>query len=186
MAKSSTPNTYLKAVVMVPTVTVILAAIWISGMSMIENIRLAHATDQIVKLVVMTHDIASTDKNFALRPSEDVLGELAHAGLLNEVTDQSPASLLNPWKGQLTALITLPSAMRIESVLPARDCRRLAQFFIRNGADLGLSSMEARESTDKIWHQIYGRAQPASSQPVEMACGQGTGTTLAVVFLLRG
>jgi hypothetical protein len=179
---------FLKALVLFPTAVVILAAIGTSGAAIIENIRFARATDQILRLVATTHDVALTDKNFASQPNEDLLGELVHGGLISGAIAGRPVTLHNPWNGTVTSMAMAPSVMRIETNMPARDCRRLALFFVKNGTDLGLNFMETHEDAGKTWHRFYDRASgllAPSNQPVEAACGTAPQVTLALAFLLR-
>jgi len=178
----------LKAVVLLPAVIVVFAGIWVSTTAIIENARFAHATDQILHLVVIMRNISAADKRFATHPGDDLLAGLEHAGLLTEVSGGNPSTLENPWKGSITSTATTSSTARIETIMPTRDCRRLSLFFAHNGADLGLRLMEAREErTDTIWHRFYDHTSDLATlgnQPVEVACGQFPRATLALVFQL--
>ncbi len=178
----------LKAIVLVPTAVAVLAAIWVSTSSIIENIRFARATDQILHTVSVLREVAATDKNFATHPGEDLLVGLGQAGLLAGVMGGTPATLENSWKGTVISNVVTASTARIEAVMPTRDCRRMSLFFVRNSADLGLNLMEARENSGGIWHRFYDRAVDASipgNAPVEAACGQDSRATLALIFQLR-
>jgi hypothetical protein len=77
--------------------------------------------------------------------------------------------------------------MRVETDIPSRDCRRLALFFLKNGRDLGLNVMETGQETPKLWRQFFNQKGMSLSgnQSVEVACGDTTRVTLALVFLLN-
>lgn len=178
----------LRMLILLPTIAIVLAAAWISGMAILENIRFAKATSQILILVKTAHDIAFSDKNFATQPNEDILDDLTRAEALSDTIEGKPVTLRNPWQGSMTSLVTTPSIMRIESIVPSRACRRMALFFARTADDLGLKIMEARDEAGKSWRRFYDRASTPSipdSQPMEAACGDEPRVTLALVFALR-
>lgn len=184
----SLPKQALRALVLLATAVVIIAAFWTTGAAILENIRFARATGQILHLIAAAHEFAMTDKNFATQPNEDILSDLTRAGLISGVTDGTPMMLINPWKGIVTSTASAPSAMRIEAHVPARDCRRLALFFVKNGVDLGLSIVEAHAEGEKLWQRFYDREagmRTPSNQRTEDACEQVPVVTLALVFVLR-
>src|SRR6202044_620374 len=134
-----------------------------------------HTTDQILHLVTITHNVAASEPSFAAQAGEDLLGELAHAGLIYGTTDGKPVALENSWNNYIVAVASAPSMMRIETTMPARDCRRLALFFLKNGADIGLHIMEAHEDAGKVWRRFYDRTSALyapNNQVVESACGE--------------
>ncbi len=168
---------------------IIAAAIGVAGASMLENMRFARATDQIIALVAPARDLAAHDKNFAAQPGEDLLASLARARAVpNIVTTSQPAVMANAWQGSVHASVASSGVMRIESDVPAHDCRRLALFLAKNGGDSGLQLMEARQESAAQWQRLYDNTLPTAvnESQVQAACGQAPQqVTLAMAFRLR-
>lgn len=182
------PKKILRALVFGMTLVFILGASWATGTAILENVHFARGTDQILQLVTAAHSLAARDKNFAMQPNEDILDDLIRTGLITGNADTKPVTFLNPWQGTIRSLSSQPSLIRIESNLPAHDCRRLAMFLIKNGKDLGLVGVEARSDGDQTWKNFYDVADSSSAlnnQTIEDACQQAPLVTVAFIFNLR-
>jgi hypothetical protein len=184
----ATQNRFLRTLIVLPTAAIILFTAWISGSAIIENLRFAKATGQILRVLEIARSYATSDKNFALTPGQDILNDLSHAGLLTGVVEGTPATMTNPWKQSFTVYASAPSMMRIEAHMPPQACRRLALFFLRDFGDLGLKIMETREAQSETWRHFMDRTNGQilpSNVIVEAVCGDGTDIVLAVVITLR-
>jgi hypothetical protein len=178
---------FLRKLVFLLIALIVVISLWITAAAVVENIRFAQATDQILHLIATARDFASTNKNFAAQPGQDLLKELVRAGNGEGVIDGQPAMLKNSWNGYVTATASAPSTMRVETDIASRDCRRMALFFLKNGRDLGLNMMEANQDTPPLWRQFFNQKGMSSSgnQSVEVACGESSHVTLALGFLLN-
>jgi hypothetical protein len=163
-------------------IAIIAGAFMLSGGAVVENLRFIGATNQILDLVSNVRVVASGQKGFAQAPGEDIWSDLEHAGQVLPT-----ATPLNPWKGELHAVTVANSAMRIETLLPAHDCRRLALYFLgRQPAELGLLSLQAQPETESGWSQIYPAAAGYKAETLaESACGNNKTVRLALIFRIR-
>jgi hypothetical protein len=182
------PQQALRTFILLLAFVIIIGAIWASSAAIFENIRFARGTGQILQFVSMAHALAQRDKNFATQPNEDVFEELSHAGLLTGATDTKPLLLSNPWKGTIRSISAPPGAIRIETDVPDQACRRLGLFFVRNGGDLGLATLEAHRDERQPWQRFYDVADGimvSNNRIVEDACNQGGNVILALVFKVQ-
>ncbi|MDP9127766.1 MAG: hypothetical protein M3N08_05860 [Pseudomonadota bacterium] len=179
----------LRMPVLATAAVIIIAALWITVAAVREDLVFAQGTGQVIELITTAREIAVNDKNFATQPGEDILARLIRAKRIAGDPDMSPAMIMNPWKGTVASISPSPSLMRIESEVPARICRRLALFVVKNGGDLGLAAVETRADDTKIWQRPYDRAAGtqviSSSDRIEAACGQAQRINLALVLTLR-
>jgi len=156
--------------------------------SVLENIRFARATGQILGFIAAARDYAIREKGFALQPGEDALLVLTRADTITDVTiGESSVTMYNPWHGIVTATVSMPSIVRLETEVPVRDCRRLALFFIKEAGSLGFQAMEAREGATGAWRRFYDGVSIhiPGSRSIEAACGETSRTIVALVFMVR-
>ncbi|MDX2028394.1 MAG: hypothetical protein SFW62_07140 [Alphaproteobacteria bacterium] len=178
------PEKLLEFVVLVPVAAIILGALVIAGTAMLENVRFARATEQILGLTAIAHDFAKRDRNFATQPGEDLLKSLSNAGRVQGVIDGKPALLANPWRMPVKMSAMLASVMRLETTVPTRDCRRLAMFLVKNGVALDVRALEAH-SNNTTWQRFYDRTKDVvDEKAIDAACGRSDEAVLAVVFFL--
>jgi hypothetical protein len=180
-------DAFLRKSILLPMAVIIAGALWVTAAAMIENIRFAQATDQVLLIVGRARELASLNKNFAATPGEDLLTELARISGISGVTEGHPSTLMNAWDGTMTAKATAPLTMRLETDMPVRDCRRMAIFFIKNGEGLGLNMMETSQDASGLWRQFYNRKGMSSSDStsIEVACGDSARVVLAMIFTLK-
>jgi hypothetical protein len=182
------PGSIVSSLVALPVVFVICLAIWLAFASVMENMRFAQATNQLVGVISGARDYAAREKNFAMLPGEDLLNPLARTGLVPNIEVMGGnAQIINPWSGVIRATTVAPSTMRIETFVPVRDCRRMALMLVRDARELGLQLMEAREGSSIAWRRFFegNNNHNLDSRPIEAACGQWPQATLALVFGLR-
>ncbi|MFY9288871.1 MAG: hypothetical protein WAO98_10270 [Alphaproteobacteria bacterium] len=169
------------AAIIIPVVAIIIMATVITAASVLENIRFARATDQILSLVGTARDYTVHEKNFGLEVNEDLIASLIRNGQLPQIP------IINPWKEEVKARITSPSVMRLEITVPVHECRRLAFFFLKDAVALRLKLMEAREGNSGVLRRFYDSSLPvlADPKPVEAGCGETPQATLLLSFNLR-
>lgn len=169
-----------------PVTAVLAAAIWLAASAAYENVRFAQTAEQLLSLVALARDSASKDPNFGRQPGENLIASLIRRGQLAAPGDGAQQTLTNDWQGEVRAETSQPFLMRLETELPARDCRRLALFLSNDLKALALQKMEAREGNG-FWRLFYdvdggqGFSQPAAA----VACGQGEQVTLALTLRLH-
>jgi hypothetical protein len=171
-----------------PVVVIVLVAVGIAIAAMRENVRFAHATDQVIGLVASVRDFSAHEKTFAIQSGEDVLATLARNGLIAApINVGPPVTLANPWRGAVRAFVAEPYLIRLETNLPAHECQRLAIFFARSSGAVGLQVMEAHEGVDGGWRRFYDAVHGTNltEKQVEAACGHGPQSTLAMGFRLK-
>jgi hypothetical protein len=152
----------------------------LSVAAVLENYWFINAANQILTLVGNARTMAANQKNFAQSPGDDIWADLHHMG---QVSDDS--ARMNPWKGMIDAHVVAPNVMRIESDLPAHDCRRMALYFMAKiSSDLGLVSIEAEQYGNPHWTQIFP-LQPGQPHAIETACGTIDNARLALVVRIR-
>jgi hypothetical protein len=174
--------------VIVLAVGVTLGAIWIISAAIIENIRFAKGTTQMMHLVTSAHTLAAQDKNFASQPNEDLLFDMMRIGMITEYVNSKPVTMVNPWNGAVRLLSPVPAMMRIETALPNHDCRRMALFFVKNSSDLGLKIVEVHGDNAQTWQRFYAPADGINNsnvRAIEDACNQSSYVTLAFVLTIR-
>lgn len=174
----------VRFLILVPVGVIVIGAVAVAGLAMVENIRFARATEQVLGVATMAHNLAITDRNFAAQAGEDLVRALARVGYVRGVTDGQPSTLTNPWLKPIRLTAMLPSIMRLETDLPTRDCRRLAMFFIKNSGAARVRVLEARAGN--LWKRFYDSLKPPPDEKaVDAACGRADEATLAVVFVLQ-
>ena len=166
----------------IPVIIIVAGAFTMSVAAVVENLRFVKAADQILALVGSVRSIASQQSGFAQVPGEDVFGDLEKAG------QTIPASShTNSWHGEIRAVTVAPSAMRIETDLLTRDCRRMALYFLgRKPAELGLLTIEAQAVDAAVWTPVDLIASPELYEHlVGSACGKANYARLAVIFRVK-
>jgi hypothetical protein len=170
----------LHTLVAIPVAAIVLGALAMSIAAVIENVHFINATNQILGVVGSVRTIAAGQASFAQTPGEDVWADLERLGQI-AATSTHP----NPWHGDVQIKTVSNAAMRIESVLPTHDCRRMAIYFLEHQpTDLGLISMDAQSVNNRDWMAIY----PAVTLPVrvaDLACGRMPYARLALTFTIR-
>ena len=175
-------KTFLTILISIPVVLIIAGAFAMSVAAVAEDLRFVNAADQVLALVGSVRSMATQQNGFAQTPGEDVWGDLEKAGQV------IPASRrINPWHGDVRAVTVAPAAMRVETDLLTRDCRRLALYFLgRRPAELGLLSIEAQPVDTPTWTPIDLDAVPAVyDRMVGGACGKDKYARLAIIFKVK-
>lgn len=179
----------LTLVLGLPLMAGIVIAIAIAGMSAMENIRYTRARQQIVDIAEKARTYAATEKTFAQQPGEDLLVPLIRAGIItNAIIDDKGQStrLLNAWEGEIKLSTYAASVIRIETIAPAHNCRRLSLVFLKNAKTLNIRAMAARESNGALWRQFYNGTPTANdAKAIEAACGRQPLSTLALYAQIR-
>jgi hypothetical protein len=182
------PEAVLRTIAAVPVAAIIFFAVWVAAASVYENICFSRANDQIFGLVAAARDYAGREKNFASQDGEDLLPLLVRAGSPISVTgaDQS-VHMTNPWHANVKLTAAPPNAIRVETDVPVRDCRRIAASIVKDAANLGLKMMEAQEGVTGAWRRFYDDKLPLAddARPIVAACGQAPEANLALIFRLR-
>ncbi len=175
-------KTLYTILISIPVVIIIAGAFMMSVAAVVENLRFVTVTNQILALVASVRSIASLQSGFAQVPGEDVFSDLEKAGQTIPASDHT-----NPWHGEIRAVTVAPSAMRIETDLLTRDCRRVALYFLgRKPAELGLLTIEAQTVDAAVWIPVDLVASPALyDQLVGNACGKARYARLAVIFRVK-
>jgi hypothetical protein len=173
----------LFAMAVLPVIAIIVGAFALSGEAVQENLHYVNAANQVLDLVSTVRTIAAGQKGFAQNPGEDIWADLEHVGQI-----ATGAAHLNPWHGDVRAVAVAGQAMRIESDMPTRDCRRLALYFLgRQPTELGLLSIEAESTKQSGWVHIF----PSNMDPRKadtstgLACGSEQVARLALIFRIR-
>lgn len=181
------PGQIFWSLLVVPLALVIVFAMYLAVASVFENIRFGRSADQIVEIVSTSRNYAAREKAFASYEGEDILASLSNAGLVSVNSVSSPMTLVNSWNGKVTALAAHPSIIRIETIVPARNCRRLAIFFAKDVRALDVQLMEARQDGQFLWRRFYDRqtSRAPREEDVEAACSQGNDVSLAFVLGVR-
>jgi len=181
------PGKIVSALLVLPMVVVLTAAIWLAVASVIENVHFQQAVDQIINIVDISRNYAVQDRNFATQSNEDVLVSLSRAGMISLNASGTPLSVVNPWGRKVIVFSPRYSIVRIETSVPDHDCRRLAMFFAKDIKALGVQSMEARTNPKGLWRRFYDRRYTAipGESDVEAACDLGSDMTLALIFGVR-
>jgi len=163
----------------------IAAAIWAAAAAIVENIRYGKATDQILEILADGRALAARDPGFAQQPADDVVARLTSAGLLLKPAGDS-INLQNPWQHTLSLQTVQASRLRIDNLVPAQDCRRLAHFFMANFKEIGLKALLAHPPTAAAPQPFFDDTQPAATvEAVATACGQEPLAYLTLDFSLR-
>ncbi len=174
-------------VFVLPVLSVILFALWLAAAAAVENVRFAQTTSQLLSIISMLRDDAAKEPAFGLQPGEDMVATLIRRGQIVGSGNDPQTWLLNSWRGAIRVTITQPTMARLETDLPAADCRRMALFFGRARRDAGLQRMEARGSSGN-WRALYDNTA-ADADPevraIDAACGQEPQASLALLLRLR-
>lgn len=164
----------------IPIGLVILIAVWLTAAAAYENVKFAHATDQLIFLIETARHDAATDTNFGRGTGEDLIDDLIRRS-------QLPGPPANSWNGQLRAQVPILPFMRIETDVPVHACRRLANFFGKDAGALELQKLEARQEKGE-WLAIYDandNKRGLDYRLVNAACGGGSYATIALTLRLR-
>lgn len=186
-ARSFSSSRIFLSLLAFPLIIIIAVAIYLAVTSVFENIRFGRAADQIVDIVSSARNYAAREQNFASHEGEDIISDLTNAGLVSGNTVSTPASLTNAWNGRVTVVASSPSVIRIETAVPARDCRRLAMFFAKDIHTMEVQIMEARQDGQNLWRRFYDRDVNQGiprEEDVEAACAQNE-VSLAFVLGVR-
>jgi hypothetical protein len=175
----------LFSMVVGPVGLIIVASFALSAAAVVENMRFIHAADQVLILVSEVRSIAAGQKGFAQNAGEDIWDDLEHVGQII-----APEARKNPWGSDIHAVTVATEAMRIETDLPARDCRRLSLYFLnRQPVELGLLSIQAQSfdyDNSGNWAQIYPTPIARKNDSmVETACGTRSRARLALILRVR-
>jgi hypothetical protein len=171
------------------TILVIGGALFLAGAAILENVRFARATNNILILVNKARQIATTQPTFAIVPGVNI------ADALLESLQIKPEMLVTPW-GDSTSLVSLNnSMMRYEAELPTRNCRRLALYLLaQRPTELGLLTIEAQPRTPRtsqttpIWVHIFPEPAGGRLRGTDMvvpACGMGETARVGLTFRFR-
>jgi len=168
-------------VVLVFVSVTLVAAFAISVAAAFENMRFAQATSQILRFVKVTRAFAKDQQTFYMFPGQDVWKIMVQSGQI--VSSPEPK---NPWEGSLKATAVSNTAVRIETVLPAQDCRRTVLYFLKyDTVDLGLLSIEAKSEQSPLWTTAYPPGPATADIQTEAACGTTRRSELALTFRIK-
>ncbi len=170
----------------------IVIGLWLAVSAARENLRFAHATDQILATVASARDMRSVSN--PERAADVLLERLSHSEKMNVVSaPDSSHFMVNPWGGRLA--VALPPSLQtlaIDSWLSSASCRRLIDFFGKDAVSLGIVRVEVRDddSVDPAGRLIY--AAPSDGAPgkvnpelVKAGCGNAPLVVLSLAFRLR-
>ncbi len=164
-----------------PVALVILGAFAFSVAAILENVRFANATGQILGFVGKVRSFANEQKTFSPAVGEDVWDAMVRVQQISSATPRT-----NPWDGTIRAAVTANAEMGVESDLPARDCRRMALYFLGlSPAELGLLSIAAHPDSSAAWSVIYPPQNNNQIVAVNAACGLSGTSRLALVFKIK-
>jgi len=167
-------------VLALPVVAIVVAAIWLTLASVLENVKFVHCTEQLLAIISSAQDDAKTDANFGMAENEDIIDDLVRRA---QLADRP----LNSWKGAIRATAHPAPMLRIEVDVPGRACRRLALFFGKSADDLKLRKMEAHEQDSNGWSPFFDATNPLlfDHPAINKACGESEHATIALIFALR-
>jgi hypothetical protein len=171
----------LHILIAVPVAVAILGAFILSALAFVENLRFFRSTNQILGLVDTVRTIADQQKSMIFTPGDDIWEDLIRFGQIPSTVRRT-----NSWTGFVNAFVTAALTMRIESQMPAHDCRRMATYFLsRQLPQLGILAIEGQNLGDKSWISIYPPPANVAGDLLGMACGGGAESRLALVFRIK-
>ncbi|MGB9153573.1 MAG: hypothetical protein WCD70_10860 [Alphaproteobacteria bacterium] len=159
----------------------VLGAFALSGAAVMENARFVKATNQILEPIGLVRGIIAQQQSFVEIPGQDVWADLARLGRVASATDH-----LNPWGSDVHVVAVTNAMIRVESDLPAHDCRRMALYFLNQAQGFGIVAIEAQPFEDILWARIYPPPENMShNRAVELACGDTHAARLGLIFKVR-
>lgn len=145
--------------------------------------KVDQGVEQIKFVARVARNFAEAQADFGLRPGEDMLATLTRLGQMQaEITAPTQrARLTNLWDGALRASITTPSIMRIETQVPASECRHISAVFAANPRAYFIHAMAAQGIP------FYNEEdhKPISLNQREANCGAFGNVILTLDFKLR-
>ena len=168
-------------VALVPVALIVLGAFALSAAAILENLRFAGATSQILGFVRMVRLFVNEQKTYSLGMGEDVWATMVRVQQIPESVAQ-----VNPWGGKIRVIATSTTEMSFESDLPAQDCRRMVLYF--GGLDSeksGIISIAARSDLAPTWSVVYPAPADKQVATAEESCGPTKRSYLALVFKVK-
>ena len=172
---------------LLPLVVVMLAAVILVGVAGYENFRFARGLDQCLNLISVAKRYADVQPGFAQQSGEDILANLARNGQITAQTSEGHAArIVNPWGGDMHAVVTEPSVLRIDAVVPAHVCRRLGMYLTKLARDFALVEFAARDG-DAPYRLAYNGnlAKTIGEEDMTQICGDAKTATVVAAFRLR-
>ena len=162
-----------------PVVIAIAGGLWLTAAAAYENVKFVHTTDQLLSLIGIARSDAATDAEFGQRTNEDIIDDMVRRA-------QFRPQPTNSWGGGLRATIQPLPYMRIETDVPVRACRRLAQFFGKDASAFRLLKLEAYAEGGN-WQTIFDATTMRNFdyRLINTACGRGTTATFAITLQFR-
>ncbi len=177
----------LPSLLLLPVVAAMLVAVIVAGVAGYENFRFVRGLDQYLNLIGVAQNYARLQPGFAQQPGEDILAMLARNGQITAMTEEGKAArIINPWGGEMHAMLSEPSILRIDAILPLHACRRLGMSFVKNAREFGVLEF-AVHNGDEPWRLTYngniGRA--VSESEILQICGSAANVAVITTVRLR-
>jgi hypothetical protein len=170
----------------------IVISLWLVFSAARENLRFAHATDQILGAVSSARDVRMDASTSPERATADLFEQLARFEKMHVVSND-PAGrrfMINPWGGHVSVAVQ-PSTKLVgfETDISPSACRRLVDFFAKTSLEINRVETHDDSLPDAVWRPVYavqpggkvGRLNPAF---ITAGCGVGTSVVLRLVFSL--
>ena len=177
----------LPSVLVLPLAAVMLVALALAVGASFESLKFARGLGQVLNVIGAARRYAAVQAGFGQQPGEDILGMLARNSQIEaQMADGQVARIINPWGGDMHAILTAPSILQVDAVMPPKSCRRLGAYFMKAAKDFTPLEFAAHEA-DAPWRLAYNgnAAKKVDEAAMEAICGYAGSVTVAMSFKLR-
>lgn len=174
----------------------IVAALWLAVTAAYENIRFVRATDLILGVIAVAHDMAVDVATPPERATASLFERLSHLDNMHIRAAAEGArwpSLINPWGGRVNVEM-LPSSrqLRLQTALSPVVCRRMILFYAKDAPSLGVQRVEAHDEgpAPTTGRMIYDGPDDISRSKLDLStvrvgCGEDQWVTLILTIRLQ-